>query len=76
MKDELRTELDTLAMSLLTHCAGQDVTTDTKVDVFKAVATYYLGCNRTTKSAKKDDPHVGTFQTILGKLNNHDGGTA
>jgi hypothetical protein len=76
MKDELRTELDTLAMSLLKHCESADVVVDAKVDVFKAVATYYLGCNR-TKAAKKDDPLEGNFQTIIRKLSpQHDGGTA
>jgi hypothetical protein len=65
-------KLEALAASLLKACDGE-VSLDAKVDIFKAVASYRIACNRPGRGKK---PEGTTFNDIVSRLNNHDGGTA
>jgi hypothetical protein len=80
---DIKAQLDALAGEMLEACSRRDaapeqtVSFDTKVDVFKAVAQYYLGCSKA--KPKKDDPSEGkTFENLVKglKQGTHEGGTA
>lgn len=91
MTDDLRQPLDGIAKMLLRDCTegatnedGEVVrmSTATKVDVFKAVSAYYLGCNRVnavaakTKGNGKNDDDI-TFESLVQRLGkSHEGGVA
>lgn len=65
----LRNSLDTLADSLLRECAAT-ASVEIRVDVFKAVSAYYLGCNRVGQSKIKQatSESENTFESLVERL--------
>ena len=68
---EIKSGLDVLASSLLNEADGGGevrMTVDQRIDIFKAVAAYYLGTVRATKGKGTDDSNVVNFRDILAKI--------
>lgn len=80
MTDDLKDQLDGLAVTLLRVCAENATNEDgmpiehhisLKIDVFKAVAAYYLGCRRVAPKDKKSSESsdgAPSFDTLLRDL--------
>ena len=70
MSDALRKPLDALALSLLKGCMDDDIDVALKVDVFKAVAQYYIGAVRATGKDKQPNGKAGadTFGALISRL--------
>lgn len=68
----LKSDLDRRAKALIDASAAAEpiVPLETQVDVFKAVAAYYLGTQRGTRAPPPPDG-APTFTDLVGKLGKH-----
>jgi hypothetical protein len=68
MTTDLKLGLDKLGLALLKEAEREETKPDTRIDIFKAVAAYYLGTQRATKGKASEDESTATFGAILNRL--------
>jgi hypothetical protein len=69
----IKTDLPKLAEKLLTMALGDDVTSDFRIDTFKAVATYHLASQKVAKGKQPEDPGNVTFGQLVNNIKQKEG---